>query len=170
MEDARTSTSSQMLARTFDTLIECLEADITAIPIFRPEPFPTGNNRNIPVSVQELVYGSKAEGVGACGKSLNRNNELISSIEEAHGTRKGRGPSEGLDTHVLQRTIPTDKILVKKPKNFVRGPEDDVGSRKEQQPCGSPSSLHKQESTSKSSKQGQASLKEKSEGQVKGKI
>ncbi|MBW0583750.1 hypothetical protein O181_123465, partial [Austropuccinia psidii MF-1] len=41
MEDARTSTSSQ-----------------------RPESLPSGNNRDIPVSVQELVYGSEAEGVG----------------------------------------------------------------------------------------------------------
>ncbi|MBW0506459.1 hypothetical protein O181_046174 [Austropuccinia psidii MF-1] len=120
MDDARTSTSSQRLDSTFDTLIKCLEAEITAIPIVRPEPFPTGNNRNIPVSVQELVYGVKEEGVGTSGKYLDRHNELISSIEEAHGPRKGRGPSEGLDTHVLQRTSPTDKSLVEKPKHFVR--------------------------------------------------
>ncbi|MBW0522367.1 hypothetical protein O181_062082 [Austropuccinia psidii MF-1] len=67
MEDATTSTSSQMLARTFDTLIECLEAEMTAIPIVRPEPFPTGKNRDIPVAVRELVYGSKAAGVGTSG-------------------------------------------------------------------------------------------------------
>ncbi|MBW0460623.1 hypothetical protein O181_000338 [Austropuccinia psidii MF-1] len=81
MEDARTSTSSQRLFITFDTLIESPEADITAIPVFRPEPFPTGNNRNIPVSVPELVYGSKAEGVGTSVKYLDRKNELISSSE-----------------------------------------------------------------------------------------
>ena len=59
MEDARTSTSSQRLASTFETLIESPEADITAISVVRPESVSTGNNRDIPVSVQELVYGSK---------------------------------------------------------------------------------------------------------------
>ncbi|MBW0535655.1 hypothetical protein O181_075370 [Austropuccinia psidii MF-1] len=171
MEDARTSTSSQRLYSTFDTLIESPEADITANPIFRPEPFPTGKNRDILVSVQELVYGSKAAGVGASSKSFDGYNELISSSKEVHGPRKDREPSEGLKNHVLQRTSPTDKSLVEKPKNFIRVPEEKVGPKKGQQPCGSSPSLHKQEYTSKSAKQGQESPKEQSEGQekVKGK-
>ncbi|MBW0497991.1 hypothetical protein O181_037706 [Austropuccinia psidii MF-1] len=111
MEDARTSTSSQ-----------------------RPEPFPKGNNRDIPVSVQEL---------------------------------KNRGPYEGLDTHFLKRTSTTDKSLVEKLKNFVRGPEEEVSPRKGQKPCGSSPSHHKQECTSKSAKQGQGIPK--SEGKSKGK-
>ncbi|MBW0476670.1 hypothetical protein O181_016385 [Austropuccinia psidii MF-1] len=168
MEDARTSTSSQRLASTFDTLIESPKADIAAIPIVRPEPFPTGKNENIQVSVKELVYGSKAAAVGTYAKPLDRHNELISSSEEVHWPRKDRGPSEGLDTNVLQRTSPTDKSLVEKPKHFVRGPEEEVGPRKGQQPCGSPSSLQKQESASTSAKKGQESPKEQSEEQQKG--
>ncbi|MBW0494057.1 hypothetical protein O181_033772 [Austropuccinia psidii MF-1] len=78
MKDARASTSAQRLARTFYTLIVSPEADITATPIVRSEPFLTGNNRDIPVSVQELVYGSKAAGVGTSTKSLDRKKELIS--------------------------------------------------------------------------------------------
>ncbi|MBW0580601.1 hypothetical protein O181_120316 [Austropuccinia psidii MF-1] len=81
MEDARTSTSSQRLACTFYTLIESQEADITAIPVVRPESFPTGSNRDIPVSVQELVYGGKAAGVGTYWKYLDRHNEILSSSE-----------------------------------------------------------------------------------------
>ncbi|MBW0571713.1 hypothetical protein O181_111428 [Austropuccinia psidii MF-1] len=100
IEEARTSTSSQ-----------------------RPEPFPTGNNRDIQVSVQELVYGRKVSGVGTSGKSFNRHNELISSCEKVHEPRNDRGPSEGLNTHVFQRKISKDKSLVEKPKHFVRGPE-----------------------------------------------
>ncbi|MBW0582616.1 hypothetical protein O181_122331 [Austropuccinia psidii MF-1] len=95
MEDARTSTSSQRLASTFDTLIESPEADITAIAV-RPESLPTGSSRDIPVSIQKLVYGSKTARVGASPKSLDRNHELISSSEEAHGARKDRGTSEGI--------------------------------------------------------------------------
>ncbi|MBW0575519.1 hypothetical protein O181_115234 [Austropuccinia psidii MF-1] len=37
MEDSRTSTRSQRLASTFDTLIESPEADITAIAVVRHE-------------------------------------------------------------------------------------------------------------------------------------
>ncbi|MBW0584602.1 hypothetical protein O181_124317 [Austropuccinia psidii MF-1] len=131
-------------------------------------PVPKGNNRDIPVLVQELVYCSKAAGVGTSAKSLHRHNELISSREEANGPRKDRGPSEVLETHVFQRKSPTDKSLVEKQKHFFRGPEDEVGPRKGKQPCGSSSSLHKQEYASKGSKKGQASSKEQSEG--KGKI
>ncbi|MBW0510850.1 hypothetical protein O181_050565 [Austropuccinia psidii MF-1] len=138
MEDARTSTISK-----------------------RPEPFPTGNNRNIPVSVQELLYGGKAAGVGT-SKSLDRHNELISSSEEVHGPRKYRGSSEGFDTYVFQRTSPKDNSLVEKLKHVVRGPEEEVGPRKGQKPSGSSPSPHKQKSTSKSSKQG----KEKGKAQV----
>ncbi|MBW0531951.1 hypothetical protein O181_071666, partial [Austropuccinia psidii MF-1] len=54
MEDARTSTSSQRLVSTFDTLIESPEDDITAIAVVRPASLSTGNNRDTSVSVQEL--------------------------------------------------------------------------------------------------------------------
>ncbi|MBW0460742.1 hypothetical protein O181_000457 [Austropuccinia psidii MF-1] len=138
MENAKTSTSSQRLANTFDTPIQSPEADITAITIVRPEPFPTGNNRDIPVLVQELVYGRKTAGVETSAKSLDRNNELLSSSEEVHGPRKYRGFSAG-----SQRTITTDKGLVEKPKHVFRGPEEEAGPRKGQQPSGSSSSLHK---------------------------
>ncbi|MBW0577182.1 hypothetical protein O181_116897 [Austropuccinia psidii MF-1] len=155
MEDSRTSTSSQRLASTFDTLIESPEADITAIAVVRPESLSTGNNRDIPISVQELVYGSKKERVGTSPKSLDRHHELISSSEEVHGARKDRGTSEGLDTHVRQRTSQTSKILVDKPKHVIRGPEEAVFPMEAKQPSGSSPSIHKQKSASTSAKQAQ---------------
>ncbi|MBW0497855.1 hypothetical protein O181_037570 [Austropuccinia psidii MF-1] len=94
----------------------------------------TSSQRDIPVSVQEVVYGSKAAGLGTSAKSLDRHNQLLSSSEEAHGPRKDRRTSEALDTHVLQGTSPTDKSLVEKPKHVVRRPEEEVGLRKGQQP------------------------------------
>ncbi|MBW0574652.1 hypothetical protein O181_114367 [Austropuccinia psidii MF-1] len=75
MEDPRTSTSSQSLASPFENFIEIPEADLTAIPVVRPESFPTGNSGDIPVSVKELVYGGKAAGVGTSANPLDRNNE-----------------------------------------------------------------------------------------------
>ncbi|MBW0571775.1 hypothetical protein O181_111490 [Austropuccinia psidii MF-1] len=106
-------------------------------PIVRPETFPTGNNRDIPVSVKELFYGSRADGVGISTKYLDRHIELISSSEEIDGHRKESGNSVGLDTHLLNSTITKDKSLVEKSKNFVRGLVDESGPRKGQQPCGS---------------------------------
>ncbi|MBW0539952.1 hypothetical protein O181_079667 [Austropuccinia psidii MF-1] len=144
MEDARTSTSSQSVASTFVTLIESPGADITAIPIVKLELLPTGNNKEILVSVPELFYGSNAAGVGTSAKSLDRKNKLISSSEEFYGPKKYGGPSEGLHTHVFQRKSPTDKSLFENTKLFARGPEEEVGPKEEQQPCGSSSSPQKQ--------------------------
>ncbi|MBW0523490.1 hypothetical protein O181_063205 [Austropuccinia psidii MF-1] len=163
MEDARTSTSSQRLASTFDTLIQSPEAEITAIAVFRPESISPGSNRNITVSVQELVHGSKTERVGTSPKSLDRHHELISSSEEVHRARKDRGTSEGLDIHVLQRKRPTDKSLVEKPKHVIRGPKEG------KQPSGSSPSHHKQKYTSTSFKKAQASHKHQPQGPAKGK-
>ncbi|MBW0517130.1 hypothetical protein O181_056845 [Austropuccinia psidii MF-1] len=134
MEDSRASTSSQRLASTFDTLIGSPEADIKAIAVVTPESLSRGNNRDILVSVQELVYGSKTARVGTSPKSLDRHHELISSSEAVHVTRKERGTSEGLYTHVLHRTSPTDKSLVEKPKHFIRGQEAEVRPRQGKQP------------------------------------
>ncbi|MBW0568107.1 hypothetical protein O181_107822 [Austropuccinia psidii MF-1] len=90
MEDSRTSTSSQRLASTFDTLIKSPEADITPIAVVRPESLSKFNNRDIPVLLQERVYGSKTESVGTFPKSLDSQHELISSSEEVHGAREDR--------------------------------------------------------------------------------
>ncbi|MBW0529929.1 hypothetical protein O181_069644 [Austropuccinia psidii MF-1] len=132
-------------------------------------PVPKGNNRDIPVSVKELVYGSKAAGVGTSAKSLDRHNELLSSSEEVHGPRKDRRTSDRLDTHVLQRTTPTDISFVGKPNHVVRGPEEEVDPRKGKQPSGCSSSLQNQKYTSASANQGEENPKEQSEGHSKGK-
>ncbi|MBW0537214.1 hypothetical protein O181_076929 [Austropuccinia psidii MF-1] len=132
-------------------------------------PVPKGRNRDIPVSVQELVYGSKAAGVGTSAKYFDRHNEILSSSEEVHGPRKDRRTSEGLDIHVLKGASPTDESLVEKPTHVVRGPEEEVGPRKGKQPSGSSPSLHKQKYASTSAKKGQENPKEQSEGQAKGK-
>ncbi|MBW0503928.1 hypothetical protein O181_043643 [Austropuccinia psidii MF-1] len=123
----------------------------------------------IPVSVQEWVYGRKSAGVGTSANTLDRHNELLSSSEEVHEPRKDRRTSEGLDTHVFQGTSSTDKSLVETPTHVFRGPEEEVGPRKGQQPSRSSASLKKQILASKSAKQGKANPKEQSEGPAKGK-
>ncbi|MBW0463375.1 hypothetical protein O181_003090 [Austropuccinia psidii MF-1] len=160
MKDSRAFTSSQRLASSFYTLLERPDADITAIPVVRSEKFPTSSNRDIPVSVIELVYGRKEAGVETPSKHLNRESEPLSSSNKALEPRTDRGPSEGLETHVFQRTIPKDKILVEKPKNFVRGQEERVGTKEGKQASGISSSLQKQNKVSESAKQGKESPKE----------
>ncbi|MBW0553007.1 hypothetical protein O181_092722 [Austropuccinia psidii MF-1] len=140
MEDSQTSTSAQRLASTFEPLIESPEADINAIAV-RPESLPTGSSRDIPVSVQELVYCSKAARVGTSPKSLDRHPELIYS----------------------------NQSLVEKPKHVIRGSEEEVGPRQAQHPSGSSPSIHLQTSASTSAKQAQANPKDQSEVQAKGK-
>ncbi|MBW0495080.1 hypothetical protein O181_034795 [Austropuccinia psidii MF-1] len=126
MEDARASTSSQ-----------------------RPESFPVRNNRDIPVLLQELVYGSKEEGVGTSSKSLNRQNELLYSSEEIHGARKDRRTSEGLDTYFLQGKSTRDKSLVEN-QSMLSEDQKELAQGKENSPVEAP-----QASTSKGAKQGQ---------------
>ncbi|MBW0496182.1 hypothetical protein O181_035897 [Austropuccinia psidii MF-1] len=93
MKDSRTSTSSQRIASTFQNLIESPEGDIASIPVVRPAEYSTSKSEDIPVSVEELVYGSKAEGEGTSSKSLDMHNKLLSSSEEVHGPRKDSRPS-----------------------------------------------------------------------------
>ncbi|MBW0559093.1 hypothetical protein O181_098808 [Austropuccinia psidii MF-1] len=170
MEDARTSTSSQRLAKNFDTLIESTEACINSTAVVRTESLSTGNNRDITILVQVLVYGRKTARVGTSLKSLDRHHELISSREEVHWFRKDRGTSEGLNTHFFQRTSPTNKILVEKPKHVIRGPEEEIGPRKGKQPSGSSSSLQKQNSASTSSKQAKQAAKTNQKGKGKAQV
>ncbi|MBW0588396.1 hypothetical protein O181_128111 [Austropuccinia psidii MF-1] len=77
MEDSRTYTSSQRLVNTFDTVIESPEAQMNAISVVRPESLSTANNRDIPVSVQELVYGSKTPRAGTFPKSLDKHHKVV---------------------------------------------------------------------------------------------
>ncbi|MBW0534342.1 hypothetical protein O181_074057 [Austropuccinia psidii MF-1] len=86
------------------------------------------------------------------------------SLKEKHKWRMQELPP------VPKGTSPTDKSLVEKPKHVVRGPEEEAGPRKGEQPSGSSPSLHKQKSSSISAKEGQENTKEQSEGQEKGKI
>ncbi|MBW0517898.1 hypothetical protein O181_057613, partial [Austropuccinia psidii MF-1] len=145
------------------------EADITAIAGVRPESLSTGNNRDIPVSVQEPAYGSKTARVETSPKSFNRHHKLISSSEEVNGARKDRRTSEGLETNVFQRTSTADKSLVEKPKHVIRGSEEEVGPREGKQHSGSSPSIHKQKSASKSAKKAQENPKDQPEGKEKGK-
>ncbi|MBW0577724.1 hypothetical protein O181_117439 [Austropuccinia psidii MF-1] len=145
------------------------KSDITAIAVVRPESLSTGNNKDIPVSVEELVYASKIARVGTSPKSLDRHHELIFSSEEAHGARKDRGTSEGLSTHVFQRKSPTDKSLIEKPKHVIKGPEEEVVPREGKHPSESSPSLHKQKSASTSAKKPKKTQKTNQKGKPKAK-
>ncbi|MBW0470271.1 hypothetical protein O181_009986 [Austropuccinia psidii MF-1] len=113
MEDARASTSSQRLARTLNTLLERPQADRTSISVIRDEQLSEGSSGNIPVSLQELVYGGKAAGMGTPDQLVDRNNELLPSIKEVIIPRKDSRLSEGLDTHVCKGKVQEIKAWLK---------------------------------------------------------
>ncbi|MBW0516650.1 hypothetical protein O181_056365 [Austropuccinia psidii MF-1] len=144
MEDSRASTSYQRLARTFDTLIESPEAEITAIAVFRPESLSTGNNRDIPVSVQELVYGSKTERVGTSPKSLDRHHELISSSEEFMGPEKTEELLKGWTLMSCKGQVQQIKTCLKDQSMLSEDQKKKLTQGKENSPVEAP-----QESTSK---------------------
>ncbi|MBW0577918.1 hypothetical protein O181_117633 [Austropuccinia psidii MF-1] len=143
MEDARASTSSQRLASTFDTLIESAEADITAISV-RPESLSTGNNRDIPVLVQELVYGSKTARVATSPKSLDKHHDIISSSEEIQGARKDRGTSEGWSPMSCKGEFQQIKALLKNQSMLSEDQRKKLAQGKQNHPVEAP-----QASTSK---------------------
>ncbi|MBW0554757.1 hypothetical protein O181_094472, partial [Austropuccinia psidii MF-1] len=101
IRDARASTSSQMLANTYETTIKIIEAEITSIPVSRSKKLPGSSSRDIKVSVQGLVYGSKAAGAGTSDQIVDRDNELLPSSEEALGPRKDTRNCERLETKKL---------------------------------------------------------------------
>ncbi|MBW0587777.1 hypothetical protein O181_127492 [Austropuccinia psidii MF-1] len=162
-------------ASTLDTLLESPEAERTPIPVVIPESLPTGNSRDIPVSVQELVYGGKAAGVGTSAKYPNRKNELLYSSEEVHDPRKASRPSEGLDTHVLQGKSLKYKSLVKKSKPLSEDQKKELSQKKEKSPVEAPQAptsknkpqkvQKKDKKTSKRNKKG----KQKTKGKAKSK-
>ncbi|MBW0588206.1 hypothetical protein O181_127921 [Austropuccinia psidii MF-1] len=95
MEDSRASNSSKRLARNFEAPLKSPEADITTICVARSEKLPGCICRDIPVSVQELVYGGKEEGVESSSKLIDRRNELLPSVEEVLWPRKDTGTDTG---------------------------------------------------------------------------
>ncbi|MBW0533511.1 hypothetical protein O181_073226 [Austropuccinia psidii MF-1] len=93
---------------------------------------------------------------------MDNDSKPICSTNEVLWSREDRGPSEGLDTHVLQRTSPKDKLLAEKQKHLVRVPAERAVPKEGKQSRGSPPSLHKQEYASTSAKKG----KEKGKAQL----
>ncbi|MBW0578982.1 hypothetical protein O181_118697 [Austropuccinia psidii MF-1] len=135
MQDSRNFTTSQRSSRTVDTHIENHETKVMIIPVFRCEKLPKSSSRNIPVSVEEPIYGSKEAGVKRSAQLVDRENELLPSSEEAFVSRKDKQTSERLETNFFQWSGTKDNVLVEKLDNFVRGSEDRVGPKKQQQTC-----------------------------------
>ncbi|MBW0521945.1 hypothetical protein O181_061660 [Austropuccinia psidii MF-1] len=73
----RSSTSSQSLVSTFDTLLDSPEAEVTAISYVRSDHLSGSGSRDIPVPGQELVCGRKAAGVKTSFHILDSNDELL---------------------------------------------------------------------------------------------
>ncbi|MBW0543315.1 hypothetical protein O181_083030 [Austropuccinia psidii MF-1] len=125
------------------------------------------SSRDIPVSVQELLYGGKAEGVGASAKVLEKENKVISSSGEAQRPRKDAAASSRMYSNFLQRESLKDKGWVGKPKHGIRGLEEGVGPKGGQHPCGSSPILPKEESASMNTKKRQKIPKDQQEGKAK---
>ncbi|MBW0518458.1 hypothetical protein O181_058173 [Austropuccinia psidii MF-1] len=124
MEGARASISPQRLAKAFYPLLWSPEADISATLVVRSEKLQISINRDIPVSVQELVHGSKETRVETSSNNPVKENELISSRNGVLRTRKDRGTCKSLECNDCEWESPTNKSLVQNPNHFVRESEE----------------------------------------------
>ncbi|MBW0542938.1 hypothetical protein O181_082653 [Austropuccinia psidii MF-1] len=169
MEHTRASTSSQRLASTFVTLIESPEAYLTAINAVRTKSFPTQNKGNISVSVQELVYVTKEAGVETSSKPLDRRKKLLYSSEEANGPRKDSRTSEGVDTHVFQRTSPKNKSLVEKKSILSEDQKKELARKKDNRNMEAPQAFTSMNPPQKVPKKGKKAPKSNHKGKQKAK-
>ncbi|MBW0496334.1 hypothetical protein O181_036049 [Austropuccinia psidii MF-1] len=108
MEDTRTLTSSHRLATTFETLLESPKADIIAIPVLISENLPGSSSRDIPLSVQKVIYYSKEEEVENCVQLVDTENELLPPSEEALGPERTQEILKGWTPISFKREIPKD--------------------------------------------------------------
>ncbi|MBW0531993.1 hypothetical protein O181_071708 [Austropuccinia psidii MF-1] len=88
--------------------------------------------------VQESFNGSQATRVRDSTQSVNGDNELL-------GSRKDPEPHQRLKPFNSQREVVKDEYFVEKSNSSIGRPEKLVDSTKEQDPCGRPPSLLKQE-------------------------
>ncbi|MBW0508857.1 hypothetical protein O181_048572 [Austropuccinia psidii MF-1] len=144
MEDARASTSSQRLASTFDTLIESPDAGIIAIAVVRPESLSTGNNRDIPVSVQELVYGSKTTRVGTSPKLWIGTMHSYLQVKKFMGPEKTEELWNGWTPMSCKGQVQKIKALLKNQSMLSEDQKKKLAQGKENSPVEAP-----QDSTSK---------------------
>ncbi|MBW0585990.1 hypothetical protein O181_125705 [Austropuccinia psidii MF-1] len=108
------------------------------------EKLPTGGSRDIPVSVQELVYGRKAAGVGTSAQIVHRDNELLPSSEKALGPRKDTRASEGLTPMSCKGHVQKVKDWFKNQSILSEDKMKELDQKKEKSPAKAP-----QASTSK---------------------
>ncbi|MBW0517136.1 hypothetical protein O181_056851 [Austropuccinia psidii MF-1] len=107
------------------------------------------------------------KGVGTFFKPVDKDNQHISSSEEAPGPRKDTGASERMNSNFFQRESPKDKLFVEKLKLVIRGSEEGVGPKEEQNPFQTSSSCNKhQKKTNKLQIQTKRAEKAKREREI----
>ncbi|MBW0479204.1 hypothetical protein O181_018919 [Austropuccinia psidii MF-1] len=88
MEDTRTLTSSHRLATNFETLLQSQKADIITFPVLISESPPGSSSRDIPLSVQKLIYYREEEEVENCVQLVDTENELLPPSEDVLWTER----------------------------------------------------------------------------------
>ncbi|MBW0560897.1 hypothetical protein O181_100612 [Austropuccinia psidii MF-1] len=87
---------------------------------------------------KSLFMVAKTERIGTSSKSLDRNNELISSSEEFDEPRKDIRPSEGLETHVLQKKVQQIKAGLKNQSILSEDKKKKLAEGKDNSPVEAP--------------------------------
>ncbi|MBW0584486.1 hypothetical protein O181_124201 [Austropuccinia psidii MF-1] len=107
LEDARVAPHSPRSATTnFDVNSEF---ELIHDNISRSEPLSSVRDRNLSMTIQELVHSSKRGGVGNVPKSLAGGHELLLTHHELSGSGKDHRALRIMEPIVLQRQCQKDK-------------------------------------------------------------
>ncbi|MBW0576801.1 hypothetical protein O181_116516 [Austropuccinia psidii MF-1] len=96
--------------------------------IYRAEPFSSGRNRNISMSIKKLVQSSQRGGVQNMPKPVAGDHELLLTHKELSGSGENHRTLRKLEPIVFQRQGQKDEELVEEPKSFIHRPEEIVGN------------------------------------------
>ncbi|MBW0468018.1 hypothetical protein O181_007733 [Austropuccinia psidii MF-1] len=104
------------------------ESELIHDNISRAEPFLSGRNKNLSMTIQEFAQSSKRGGVGSMPKPLEGGHELLLTHHEISGSGEDHRAPRRLKPIVLKRQFQKDKGLVEKSNSFIHRPEEGVGN------------------------------------------
>ncbi|MBW0552560.1 hypothetical protein O181_092275 [Austropuccinia psidii MF-1] len=121
LEDARVAPHSPRSAPTnFDV---SSESELVHDNISTAEPFSSGSNRDLSMSIQELIQSRQRGGVGNIPKPLAVGHKLLLTHQVLSGSGEYHRTLRRMEHIVLQRQGQRDKELVEKSKSFIHKPE-----------------------------------------------
>ncbi|MBW0468459.1 hypothetical protein O181_008174 [Austropuccinia psidii MF-1] len=104
------------------------ESELIHYNISMAEPISSGSNRDLSISIQELVPRSQRGGVGNMPKPLAGGHELLLRHQELSGSGEEHRTIRRMEPIFLKRKGQKDKEMVEKSRSFIYRPEEGTGN------------------------------------------